>query len=235
MCFSVEADLVAGVVLLPVGVLSLREVRRPREVPFAALPLLFALHQLVEALVWAGESGAVSPCVQQGAALAYVLFAVPVLPVLLPVAVLLLEPRGPRLRVAPFVVVGAALSVHLLIAVLDGPLVVEVQPHALVYLVDTPYLALSTVLYVAVVVGPSVLSGYRSIVVFGLANLAGLSIVGVLYVQAFASLWCVWAATSSVLVLVHMRRRRGLSRGHQMDGDPLHPRPAGRGPRYQDV
>ncbi|MCW2764198.1 MAG: hypothetical protein JWO11_157, partial [Nocardioides sp.] len=71
MCFSVEADLVAGVALLPVGVLALREVRHPREVPFAALPLLFALHQLVEAVVWAGTEGRVSADLQHAATLAY--------------------------------------------------------------------------------------------------------------------------------------------------------------------
>ena len=47
VCFSVEADLVAGAALVPVGVLSLREVKKPDELPFAALPLLFALHQFV--------------------------------------------------------------------------------------------------------------------------------------------------------------------------------------------
>ena len=36
MCFSPEADLVAGIALLPVAALSLREVRHVREVPFAA-------------------------------------------------------------------------------------------------------------------------------------------------------------------------------------------------------
>lgn len=48
MCFSLEADLAVGLALLPVGVLSLREVRRPREVPFASLPLVFSAHQLLE-------------------------------------------------------------------------------------------------------------------------------------------------------------------------------------------
>jgi len=56
VCFSVEADLVAGAALLPIGVVTLREVRHVRELPFAALPLLFAAHQLVEALVW-GQLG----------------------------------------------------------------------------------------------------------------------------------------------------------------------------------
>jgi len=49
VCFSAQADVVAGAVLLPMAVVSLREVRQVRELPFAALPLLFALHQLIEA------------------------------------------------------------------------------------------------------------------------------------------------------------------------------------------
>ncbi|MCW2759658.1 MAG: hypothetical protein JWO46_3404 [Nocardioidaceae bacterium] len=122
MCFSVQADLVAGAAILPVGVLALREVRHRREIPFAALPLLFSLHQLVEALVWAGTDGDVSSRVQSAAALVYVLFALPVLPLLMPLAVLLLEPQGARLRVTPFVALGAVVSAYLAYAVLDGPI-----------------------------------------------------------------------------------------------------------------
>ena len=70
MCFSAEADLVVGVALLPVGVLALREVRHRRELPFAALPLLFALHQLVEVFVWRGAEGGVCPAVADTAAFA---------------------------------------------------------------------------------------------------------------------------------------------------------------------
>lgn len=64
--------------------------------PFASLPLLFSAHQLLEGLVWAGADGRVSPDVQQAAALAYLVIAQPVLAVLVPLAVLLLEPRLSR-------------------------------------------------------------------------------------------------------------------------------------------
>ena len=57
MCFSVQSDLAVGIALVPVGIASLREVRHAREVPFAALPLLFAVHQLIEAVVWAAAEG----------------------------------------------------------------------------------------------------------------------------------------------------------------------------------
>lgn len=51
MCFSVQADLAAGVVLVPIEVLSLREARSRRELPFAMLPTVFCVHQLIEAVV----------------------------------------------------------------------------------------------------------------------------------------------------------------------------------------
>ncbi|MCW2795494.1 DUF6629 family protein [Nocardioides sp.] len=220
MCFSVEADLIAGVALLPVGVLALREVRHPREVPFASLPLLFALHQLVEALVWAGASGDVSDGVQRAAALAYVLFALPVLPTLVPLAVLMLEPRDARLRVAPFVALGLVVSAYLTVAVLQGPVEVRVHAHALAYGVGLENVTLWTVLYIAAVIGPSLLSGYPSIVAFGVLNLVGLTVVALLYREAFASLWCVYAACTSVLIVLHMVLRRRLTDPQRLQGQP---------------
>ncbi|WP_445259034.1 DUF6629 family protein [Nocardioides aurantiacus] len=221
MCFSLEADLAVGVGLVPVAALSLREVRTLRELPFAALPLLFALHQLVEVVVWAGTEGTVCPAARDGATLAYLLVALPVLPTWVPLAVVLLEPPSSRRRVAPFVALGVAASTYLAWAVLSRPVAVEREPHALAYSVDLTGGTAWAVLYVAAVIGPSVLSGYPEIVWFGLLNLVGLTTVAVLYAEAFASLWCVWAALASVLVMVHMRRRRRLPDPHRLHGEPL--------------
>lgn len=218
MCFSVQADLVAGAVILPVGVLSLREVRRARELPFAALPLLFSLHQLVEALVWAGLDGSVSARLGHAAAVAYVVYALPVLPTSLPLAVLLLEPRGARARVAPFVVLGVIVSTWLLAGVLAGPVRVVEHPHALEYLTSESHGDIASFLYVVAVIGPSLLSGYRSIVAFGVLNLVGLVAAAALYMRAFTSVWCVYAAATSVLILLHMYRRRRLPDPHRLVG-----------------
>lgn len=223
MCFSLEADLVVGIALLPVAAVSLREVRKLRELPFAALPLLFALHQLVEAVVWAGAQGDVSPGVAEAAALVYLIYAFPVLPILLPVAVLLLEPRGSRLRVAPFVALGAVVASYFAVAVLTGPIEVVVHPYALAYVAHIDDAVLWTGLYIVAVIGPPLLSGYRSLVVFGVVNLVGLTVAGLAYREGFASLWCIWAAMSSVLILVHMLRRRRLLDGDRLHGDPRVP------------
>jgi len=221
VCFSVEADVVAGAILLPMAVVSLREVRHARELPFASLPLLFALHQLAEAVIWATyDEHAVSEPRGHVAVWVYVGFALVVLPTLFPLSVLLLEPQGDRLRVAPFVVLGAVLSLVYAVEVFSAPVTVVVHPHALEYATGLSHGGFLAVAYVVAVIGPAVLSGYRSVVTFGWVNLAGLLVVAVVYQDAFASLWCVYAALTSALVMVHMIRRRRLPDADRLEGLP---------------
>ncbi|CAN5567676.1 hypothetical protein BH11ACT8_BH11ACT8_30450 [soil metagenome] len=208
MCFSMQADLVAGAVLAPLGVLSLAHVRRAREVPLAALPLLFAAHQLVESLVWAGFDGDVSATTAERAAWAYAIFALPVLPLLVPLAILLVVDRLHRRRVAPFVALGAAVSVVMARQLIDTGLTVSQHPHAIGYYVGFGVDDwLWTSLYVVACMGVCLVSGERLLQAFGIVNLVGLSVVAYAYAQAFASLWCVYAACSSVLLLAFMVQR----------------------------
>ncbi|MCV7442174.1 hypothetical protein H7K33_08060 [Mycobacterium paraense] len=221
MCFSITADLVVGTALVPVAVATLREVKHWRELPFALLPTVFAVHQFLEAAVWPNRF--VSAGVAHFAMYAYVFIALPLLPALVPVAVLLLEPRGARLRVAPFVALGAVVSAYLAYVVFTKPVGVQRCPHALEYQTGAHNSYFWAVLYILAVIGPALLSGYRSIVAFGLANLVGLVLVAILYLRAFASLWCIYAAVMSVLVLVHMVRRRRLPDPHRYQGDEREP------------
>lgn len=215
MCFSTTADVVAGAVLVPVAVLSLREVKSAREFPFAALPAVFAVHQLIEALVWAGTDGDVSSAVAHAAAVGYVLIALPLLPILFPLAVWLQEPRAGRRRMAPFVVLGAIVAAELGYAVVAHGVAVTPHEHALSYDIGIDHSVLWTVLYVVAVVGSAGLSRFPTVVVFGVLNLVGLTVVAVAYAEAFASLWCVYAALTSVLVLAHMIGRRRLPDGQR--------------------
>ncbi|OBG97368.1 hypothetical protein A5697_19035 [Mycobacterium sp. E3251] len=216
MCFSMTADLVVGTALLPVAVATLREVKHWREVPFASLPAVFSVHQFLEAAVWPNRFASAE--MANFAMHAYVFIALPVLPLLVPLAILMLEPRGARLRVAPFVVLGAVVSAYLAFVVLTKPVGVMRCPHVLEYQTASRESYPWAVLYIIAVIGPALMSGYRSIVVFGFANLVGLVLVAVLYLEAFASLWCIYAAVLSVLALVHMRRRRRLPDPHRYHG-----------------
>ena len=52
MCFSATASFVAGARLSVVGVATIRTAERPSELPFASIPLLFGIQQLVEGIIW---------------------------------------------------------------------------------------------------------------------------------------------------------------------------------------
>lgn len=207
MCFSLEADLIAGAALLPIGVLSLTKVREARELPLGSLPLLFSIHTLVEALVWAGADGRVGAGVAHTAAVAYVLFALPFLPTFVPAAVLLLEEGRRRWAVLPFLALGIAVSAYMAWHVAANGVRVSAHDHALVYHVSLGDRELWTGLYVLAVMGACLVSRHRYVVAFGVVNVVGLSVVAWAYVDAFASLWCVYAAVSSVLILVHLTHR----------------------------
>lgn len=220
------ADLVAGTALVPVAVLTLRQVRHRRELLFALLPAVFAAHQFLEVAVWAGLDGDVSPGVANLAMRAYLFIAWPLLPTYVPLAVMLLDPRGPtRRRAAPFLALGAVVSAYLGFVVLANPVEVIRHPNGLEYLTVVTHPMVWAVLYIVAVIGPPLMSGYRSIVAFGALNLVGLVVVAVFYAQEFASLWCVFAAASSILILVHMIRRRTAPDADRVPGSPV-PTPA---------
>ena len=102
--------------------------------------------------------------------------------------------------------------------VLANPVKVIEHAHGLEYATVVQHLLIWAVLYIVVVIGAPLMSRYRSIMAFGIVNLVGLILVAVFYTQAFASLWCVFAAISSVLMLVHMVRRRQLPESDRARG-----------------
>ncbi|MGB9233251.1 MAG: DUF6629 family protein [Terriglobales bacterium] len=57
MCFSATANFVGSGVLGAVGVVTLTKVKHRRELLFAALPVLFAVHQFIEGTRLAGKLG----------------------------------------------------------------------------------------------------------------------------------------------------------------------------------
>ena len=93
MCFSAEADFVSGAIIGAIGVATLSQVESPRQVPLAALPLAFALHQVTEGFVWHDLDGG-STHTSGPAVYVYLLFAWVLIPVVVPLAILLLEPNG---------------------------------------------------------------------------------------------------------------------------------------------
>ena len=209
MCFSPQADFVAGAVVAGVGVATLRRVRVRRELVVGALPLLFGVHQLVEGFVWLGLRGQVSPGLGNAAKEAYIIYAHAVLPAIVPIGFMLLEPERRRSRVMMgMACVGVLLGAYLLWQVTAYPVGAQEQARCIDYTTHTPNDALIGLLYVAVTCGPALISSRRYLRWFGLVSLVGVIVTAVVRVDELTSLWCVYVAIVSVLIFEHFRRER---------------------------
>ncbi|MFZ0774348.1 MAG: DUF6629 family protein [Candidatus Sulfotelmatobacter sp.] len=135
MCFSATANFVGSGVLGAVGVVTLTRVKHRRELLFAALPTLFAIHQFIEGFVWLGLDGILSPTVAHDMGAAFMLYAQGLLPFLLPLSVLLFEPGVKnRMRMRPFLVIGGATALYILWALTAYSFQVSVRANSLVYI-----------------------------------------------------------------------------------------------------
>ena len=202
-----------GGIVVAIGIDALRHVDEPRQIPLAALPVLFGVHQITEAFVWWGLQDHVAhrsnawPCGRISSS------------------------RSPRSRcscpsrsgsssaraarrwvIVGFGVLGIAVAVALTAAIFSSPLHAAIGGGHIEYSVD----ALSfggqiTELYVVATCGAMLASSWRDIELIGALNLIAVPVLMWMTINGFVSLWCFWAAIVSVLIARHMRRTH---RGH---------------------
>jgi hypothetical protein len=202
VCFSATANFVGSGVLGAVGVVTLTKVRHKRELLFASLPALFAVHQFIEGFVWLGLDGILSPTVTHDMGAAFVLYAQGLLPFLMPLSILLFEPDVKRRRLMlPFLAIGTGTALYILWALVAYPLRIYVQGNSIVYENDGTNYTTVAVLYVIATCGSLFFSKVKAMVNFGVANLTILLVVMAVKRYAFTSLWCAYAAAASVIIL----------------------------------
>jgi len=210
VCFSATANFVGSAVLGAVGVVTLTKVKHRRELLFASLPTLFAIHQFIEGFVWLGLDGILSPAVAHNMGAAFMLYAQGLLPFLLPLSVLLFEAdKRSRTRMLPFLVLGGATTLYILWALTAFPLQLYVKANSIVYINQATNNTAVAVLYVIATCGSLFFSKVRTMVLFGAANLAILLVVMEFKRYAFTSLWCAYAAAASVIILGYFWKSSG--------------------------
>ncbi len=212
MCYSPEADLVAGVVVGAAGIDALRHVDDRRDLALAAVPLFLAAHQLIEAVGWWGLQDRVPEMAGTLAIGAYLVIAMGVVPALVPYAVMRTERDPTRRRLmVPLVALGAGVSMVLLFALSSGPYGATVGGRYIAYETTLPWTGAVGAGYVIAVCAPLLLSTHRRLVLFGVINIPVVLGLTALLSAGFISLWCVWAAVSSIVVTRHIREQSSKS------------------------
>jgi hypothetical protein len=211
VCFSAAANFVGSTVLAGVGVVTLTKVKHRRELLFASLPILFAIHQFIEGFVWLGLDGILPPTVTHNMGAAFMLYAQGLLPFLMPMSVMLFErDKKDRKSMLPFVVIGGATTLYILWALTAYPTQIYVKANSIVYVNQATNFTVVAVFYVIATCGSLFFSKVKAMVLFGAANLAILLAVMAFKRYAFTSLWCAYAAVASVIILAYFWKSSGI-------------------------
>ncbi|TXL87871.1 hypothetical protein OIE71_01440 [Streptomyces sp. NBC_01725] len=201
MCWSATADLTAGICVGAIGVGCVARVRRVRDLPLAALPLLLGAHQIVESVVWDSGGGA-GP-----ATTAWAVIALPLLALWVPLAVLAASPPGTRRRLAVPLVSGVATAAALSYYLATGTVTADIRGHTIGYSVHLPRPEIVVAGYLLATVGALLLAGDRTVRLLGVLVAAGAVLCALIWRLEFISTWCAFAAIVSVVMLGWVRRR----------------------------
>lgn len=210
MCFSASASFSAGAVLLAIGTITVKRSGSKAELPFAMIPLLFGVQQLIEGVIWLTFQFD-APLLNTVMTYLYTLFSHVLWPVYIPFAVLLLEPvHRHRKMITAFFVVGMVVGVYLLYILVRYPVTSEVVDQHIVYLSPHFYALAVMGSYLAASCVSMFFSSYKVVVVFGIVALLSFIAAYEFYTQSLISVWCFFAAILSGLVYLHINRSENL-------------------------
>lgn len=209
MCFSATASFVSGGLIGIVGGATLTQVRKARELVFASLPLLFAVHQIEEGFVWLTLEHRMPTDVGWWSKWLYIIYAHALLPTLSPLGILLIErTRWRRAVMLVLLLLGLAITSYVCWTFTRYPIKYEIVHHSVVYRDGISGSGFFSTLYVIATCVPLLLSGYGWIALFGVLNLVALIATSLVKKLAFTSVWCAVAAMISVFIYLHFRRER---------------------------
>ena len=206
MCFSATASFTAGAALLIVGTVTVRRTRRRVELPFALIPVLFGVQQLIEGALWLTFPDK-APLLNTVLTYVYSLFSHVLWPTYVPITILLLEPTLWRRRVlVAIALAGAAVGLYLLYFLVSLPIVSQVEGRHISYVSPHFYIVAVMMLYVLGTCISMLFSSHRAVRLFGVAALVAFVAAYAFYAVWLISVWCFFAAALSFIVLLHFPR-----------------------------
>lgn len=210
MCFSATASFTAGALLLGVGALTLRRTVAASELPYAAIPALFGIQQIMEGGLWltfSDEAAHLNSILTH----VYSLFSHVLWPIFVPLAVLFLEPvRWRRMALKAIAIAGALSGIYLLYFWVMDPTTSKVVGQHILYVSSHFYIAPILVLYVLATCISSLLSSHSEVRWFGAVSLTAYAAASAFYRVWFISVWCFLAAVMSATVWLYFRQSRSI-------------------------
>lgn len=208
MCFSAEASFIVSGALLIVSTATIQKTIHKKDLPIALIPLIFALQQMIEGLLWVSLTSNDTSQAQFWLSNIYGVFIGIIWPLFAPFAVYCVEiDRKRRKIIASIGMTGLGLALYTLIGLVDQPIVAEITHYSINYKHDVGGYQLVIVLYLLATCVPFIFSSYKHLYIAGIVITAGFFTAYFTFQQTFASVWCFFAAIASALIYFHFVHR----------------------------
>lgn len=207
MCFSASASFTAGIVLTGIGIASLRRVQHPSQVMFAAIPIIFAVQQLCEGVLWVMLPEPGHEAVKSGLTHLYLFFAQAVWPVWVPLALLYVERERTRKNIQRVLAaVGAIVALYLYYCLVSYDVQASIIGYHVFYDQQYPeaFKIAGGVLYLIATILPPFFSHIKTMWLLGVTVAASYAVTTVFYDHYIVSVWCFFASVISLAVYVIM-------------------------------
>jgi hypothetical protein len=219
MCFSATASFTAAAVAGGIGAVTLWKAGKLGDralLPIAAFPALFALQQTVEGLLWLDLARTTPSACRPFLTHAFMAYAEVFWPVFAPLAAWLIEPvRWRRHMIGVCLAVGVALSAYLLWKMLGNPYTASAATGHIVYSNGATYPKDIQFPYVFATTISLLLSSHRMVQLLAVVILGGFAVAWWSYHQSYISVWCFFAALSSIIVYLFVHRASQPGHGTQ--------------------
>lgn len=206
MCFSAPASLAASGALAIGGIATLRLQKRKADIPLSLFPIIFALHQLTEGILWLSLTGVISDTYRAGAIYAYAFIAFVLWPIFVPFSMYMIETGRMRRKIILFCqLVGLYVGIAFLIGIIKGPVEATMMSHSISYWISqAPPMALTP--YLIAVSVPFLVASNKRLAILGFALLVACGTAAYMSCSnTFPSLWCFYAAILSLIVYLYFR------------------------------
>jgi hypothetical protein len=209
MCFSESASFTVSALLIPTGIYCIRAslTQNVAYLPFVCLPLIFGIQQGAEGMVWSGIHTN-NPMATHLGSLVFLFFSHWFWLFWIPWIALNLEQNETIQHILRFFIIagflcGAFLYLPLLIN--DGWLNTTVSQGSIEYqakfMSDVIPVSVSRLLYAVILLTPLLISSNLRVKILGELVTLSAFITYLIFIYAFASVWCFFAALLSFYIV----------------------------------
>lgn len=198
MCFSAEASFTAAAVLGAMGATTLKNSSSRSQFFLAAIPILFAIQQLAEGMLWLQLTNQWENGASYHAKKIFLIFAFLIWPIWIPLALACIEKVAWRRHLITLnLACGILLALLNLSYAMQQDISVQIINHSLQYIGKAPS---QTILYPLIVLLPCFLSSVKNVWIFGVLIAFAYGVADYYYATTFVSVWCFFSAIVSLFI-----------------------------------